>query len=36
MSTSWKVILKRFGIIAVVALVLLGVVELFAYDVIKI
>ncbi len=36
MSTSWKVILKRLGIMAVVALVLLGVVELFAYDVIKI
>ncbi len=36
MSTSWKVILKRLGIMAVVALLLLGVVELFAYDVIKI
>ena len=36
MSTSWKVILKRLGIITVVTLVLLGVVELFAYDVIKI
>jgi mono/diheme cytochrome c family protein len=36
MSTSWKVILKRLGIVAIVALVLLGVVELFAYDVIKI
>jgi len=36
MSTSWKIILKRFGIVAVVALALLGVVELFAYDVIKI
>ncbi len=36
MSTSWKVILKRLGIVAVVVLVLFGVVELFAYDVIKI
>ena len=36
MSTSWKVILKRLGVITVVTLVLFGIVELFAYDVIKI
>ncbi len=36
MSTSWKVILKRLAIMAVIALLALGVMELFAYDVIKI
>ncbi len=36
MSTSISVILKRLAIVFVVAIVLLGVVEIFAYDVIKI
>ncbi len=36
MSTSWRVILTRLGILAVVVLILLGIAELFAYDVIKI
>jgi mono/diheme cytochrome c family protein len=36
MSTSWQVIIKRFAVLAIVALVLLGIVEIFAYDIIKI
>ena len=36
MSTSWNVILKRFALLAIVVLILLGIAELFAYDVIKI
>ncbi len=36
MSTSWRVIVKRLGILFVVVLVLVGIMEIFAYDVIKI
>ncbi len=36
MSTSWSVILRRFALLVLVVLILLGVAELFAYDVIKI
>ncbi len=36
MSTSWRVILKRLGVVFLVAAVLVGVMEIFAYDVIKI
>ena len=36
MSTSWNVILKRFAILTIVVLILAGVFELFAYDIIKI
>jgi len=36
MSTSWSVILKRLGILALAAVVLLGIVMVFSYDVIKI
>src|SRR5581483_9573978 len=36
MSTSLSVILKRFAIIFIVVAILFGVLELFAYDVIKI
>ncbi len=36
MITSWTVILKRFAVVGLVALVLLGIVELFAFDIIKI
>lgn len=36
MSTSWRVILKRLSIVFVVVLVLVGIMEIFAYDVIKI
>ena len=36
MSTSWSVILKRFAVLGVVALVLLGITMIFTYDIIKI
>ncbi len=36
MITSWRVILKRLGLVVLVALVLLGVTMIFTYDVIKI
>ncbi len=36
MSTSWRVILFRLGIVFVVVLILLGITEIFLYDVIKI
>ncbi len=36
MSTSWSVILKRLGVVFLVVAVLGGIVEIFAYDVIKI
>ncbi len=36
MSTSWGVILKRFAILAIAVLILLGITEIFAYDIIKI
>src|SRR5512142_748016 len=36
MSTSWGVIIKRFAVLAVGAAILLGITEIFAYDVIKI
>ena len=36
MSTSWVVIVKRLALVGLVALVLLGILELFAYDIIKI
>ena len=36
MSTSWSVILKRLGVLGLVALVLLGITSIFTYDVIKI
>ncbi len=36
MTTSWRVILKRFAVLAVVVAILLGITEIFAYDVIKI
>lgn len=36
MITSWSVILKRFAVLGVVVLVVLGILEIFAFDVIKI
>ncbi len=36
MSTSWGVILKRLGVVFLVVIVAIGVLEIFAYDVIKI
>lgn len=36
MSTSWSVIVKRFAVLAVVVLVLLGISMIFSYDIIKI
>ncbi len=36
MSTSWTVIVKRLGILALVVLVLFGISLIFSYDIIKI
>ena len=36
MSTSWNVILKRFAVLGLAALVLLGITMIFTYDIIKI
>lgn len=36
MSTSWRVVLQRLGIVTLVAVVLLGITMIFTYDIIKI